>query len=128
MTMSAALPLTAFLSGTPGGFEVLILFAAILVLFGPRQLPKITRTLGKLIEELRRASQDFRDQILHADETPVPPPAHTDPSPLPEPSDPDKPDDDDPASDATHGARRPRRGYGSAAAGPETGEEDERRG
>jgi TatA/E family protein of Tat protein translocase len=65
------MPVTlAFWSGTPGLGEILIVFIAILLLFGPRRLPEIARTIGKALEELRRASQDFRDQIMRLDETP----------------------------------------------------------
>ncbi|MBN2302372.1 MAG: twin-arginine translocase TatA/TatE family subunit [Lentisphaerae bacterium] len=62
------LPL-GFLIGTPGSGELLILFLVILLLFGPRRLPDIARTIGKIAEELRRASQDFRDQIMKISES-----------------------------------------------------------
>lgn len=58
----------AFLSGPPGSLEWLVLFVVILLLFGPKRLPEIARTIGKVAEQLRRASQDFRDQILRIDE------------------------------------------------------------
>lgn len=43
-----------------GGTEVLVLFVLALLLFGPRKLPEIGRTLGKAMSELRRATFDFR--------------------------------------------------------------------
>ncbi len=43
-----------------GGTEVLVLFILALLLFGPRKLPEIGRTLGKAMSELRRATFDFR--------------------------------------------------------------------
>jgi sec-independent protein translocase protein TatB len=55
------------LGASPGFSEILIVFIAVLVLFGPRQLPKLARRLGKLCEDLRSASQDFRDQIMDID-------------------------------------------------------------
>ena len=64
------LPPYAFLSGAPGPFEWLVLFFVILLLFGPRRLPEIARTLGRVLEELRRASSEFRDQVMRIDETP----------------------------------------------------------
>ncbi len=54
----------AFLSGSPGPFELLVVFLVILVLFGPRRLPEIARMVGKALHEMRRASEDFRNQIM----------------------------------------------------------------
>lgn len=61
------LPLALF--GDVGGGEMLVVLAAILLLFGGKRLPSIARTVGKTLSDLRRASQDFKDQVLHADET-----------------------------------------------------------
>jgi Tat protein translocase TatB subunit len=46
--------------GSIGGPEVVLLFIAALLLFGPRRLPEIGRTLGKMVAEFRRATQDFK--------------------------------------------------------------------
>ena len=54
----------AFFSGVPGGAELLLLFVVILLLFGAKRLPEIARTLGSVFSDLRRASQDFKDQII----------------------------------------------------------------
>jgi len=43
-----------------GGTEVLVIFVLALLLFGPRKLPEIGRTLGKTLAEFRRATLDFR--------------------------------------------------------------------
>ena len=56
----------AFL-GDIGGGELLVVFAAILLLFGGKRLPSIARSLGKATEDLRKASQDFKHQLMHAD-------------------------------------------------------------
>jgi len=61
----------AFLAGSPGPGEVIVLFLVILLLFGPKRLPQVARMIGKALSELRRASQDFRDQIMRIDETPA---------------------------------------------------------
>jgi TatA/E family protein of Tat protein translocase len=58
----------AFLSGVPGHMELLLLFVLVLLLFGPRKLPDIAKTIGRTISDLRRASQDFRDQVMSIDE------------------------------------------------------------
>ena len=70
----------AFLSGAPGPGELIVIFLAILVLFGPKRLPEIARMVGKTLNDLRRASQDFKDQIMTIDEVPIaePDPAEND--------------------------------------------------
>jgi TatA/E family protein of Tat protein translocase len=57
----------AFLSGGPGSLELLVLFMVVLVLFGPRRLPDVARTIGRVLHDLRRSAQDFRDQIMTID-------------------------------------------------------------
>jgi Sec-independent protein translocase protein TatA len=86
----------AFLGGTVGGFELLVLFAAILLLFGPRRLPEIARTIGRLLNELRHASDEFRGEILRIDELPPLDELTPDPemsAPDPESSTPEEPVD-----------------------------------
>ena len=43
------------------GFSELIVVGVIALIFiGPQQLPEVARTLGRFINELRRASDDFK--------------------------------------------------------------------
>ena len=58
----------AFLPGSPGPLELLIVFIVVLVLFGPRRLPEIARMIGRTLHELRRASDEFRDQIMQIED------------------------------------------------------------
>jgi sec-independent protein translocase protein TatA len=44
--------------------ELIVIFMLVLVLFGPRRLPEIAKTIGKVLHELRRASEDFKDQVM----------------------------------------------------------------
>ena len=46
--------------GTLGGPELLLIFIVGLVVFGPRKLPEIGKSLGKMIGEFKRASADFQ--------------------------------------------------------------------
>lgn len=46
--------------GSIGGPEVVLLFIAALLLFGPRRLPEIGRTIGKTVADFRRATTDFK--------------------------------------------------------------------
>jgi TatA/E family protein of Tat protein translocase len=43
--------------------EMTFLLVLALVVFGPKRLPEITRKLGKIYGEFRRASQEFQSQI-----------------------------------------------------------------
>jgi sec-independent protein translocase protein TatB len=43
-----------------GTTELLVIAVVALVLFGPRKLPEIGRTVGKAIGEFKRASEDFK--------------------------------------------------------------------
>ncbi len=58
----------AFLVGVPGGGELLLIFVAVLLMFGPKKLPEIARNIGKAMEYLRQTSQEFRDQVMRIDE------------------------------------------------------------
>ncbi len=57
----------AFLSGAPGPGELVLVFLVVLLLFGPRKLPGFARSLGNLMQQLRRASNEFRDQLMRVD-------------------------------------------------------------
>lgn len=46
--------------GSVGGGEILVLLVLALLLFGPRRLPKIGRTVGAALSEFRRATTDFK--------------------------------------------------------------------
>src|SRR5271166_6083723 len=50
-----------------GGFgfsgEMIFLFFLALILFGPKKLPEMGRQIGRLMNEFRRASNEFRSQI-----------------------------------------------------------------
>ena len=46
--------------GTLGMQEMLVIFVLALVLFGPKKLPELGRTIGKAITEFRRASNDLK--------------------------------------------------------------------
>ena len=46
--------------GSVGGMEILVVLVLALLLFGPRKLPQIGRTVGKALSEFRRAKTDFK--------------------------------------------------------------------
>src|SRR5271165_2002372 len=43
--------------------ETIFLFFLALVIFGPKKLPEIARQVGKVLNEFRRASNEFKAQI-----------------------------------------------------------------
>lgn len=48
----------------PIGFqELLLIFVVALLVFGPRKLPELGKTLGKTLAEFRRASNDIKHSI-----------------------------------------------------------------
>ncbi|MGA1995290.1 MAG: twin-arginine translocase TatA/TatE family subunit [Bryobacteraceae bacterium] len=46
--------------GTLGTQEMIFIFVLALVLFGPKKLPEIGRTVGKALSEFRRASSELK--------------------------------------------------------------------
>ena len=49
--------------GPIGVPELLIIFVVALIVFGPRKLPELGRSLGKSIAEFKRASNDLRNTL-----------------------------------------------------------------
>ncbi len=49
--------------GSLGLPELVMIFVVALLLFGPRQLPNIGRSIGRALGEFRRASNDFKRTI-----------------------------------------------------------------
>jgi Tat protein translocase TatB subunit len=43
--------------------EIIFLLLLALILFGPKRLPEIARTMGKFMAEFKKASTDFQSQI-----------------------------------------------------------------
>jgi sec-independent protein translocase protein TatA len=56
-----------------GGWEVLLIFAVVLVLFGAKKLPELAKGLGTGIKEFKKATREVTDEIHNASaETPQP--------------------------------------------------------
>jgi TatA/E family protein of Tat protein translocase len=49
--------------GPLGVPEILMILAIALIVFGPRKLPEIGRTLGKALGEFRKATDDLKNTI-----------------------------------------------------------------
>jgi sec-independent protein translocase protein TatA len=48
--------------GMPGGTEVLIILAIVVLLFGARKIPELAKGLGTGIKEFKKATKDDPDQ------------------------------------------------------------------
>jgi len=46
-----------------GSGEIFLIVLAIFLVFGPGKIPELARTLGKFINEIKRASEDVRAEI-----------------------------------------------------------------
>ena len=51
-----------------GYAEIAIILVIALIVIGPRKLPQLMRDFGRLMGQLRRASDDLRREILFSDE------------------------------------------------------------
>ena len=49
--------------GSIGGPELIVIFVVALLIFGPRKLPELGRTIGKGLAEFRRAASDLRSTL-----------------------------------------------------------------
>ncbi len=53
------------LAGFIGGWELILILAVVLLLFGSKKLPELAKGLGQGIKEFKRASRDAVDEITH---------------------------------------------------------------
>ena len=49
--------------GSVGVPELIIIFVLALIIFGPRKLPELGRSLGKSLAEFKRASNELRNTL-----------------------------------------------------------------
>lgn len=68
------------LAGFIGGWELVLILAVILILFGAKRLPELARGLGQGIKEFKKASSDVTNELQRAlEDEPPPPPRRTPP-------------------------------------------------
>jgi len=48
--------------------ELLLILAVALIVFGPKKLPDLARSLGRAINEFKKASREFKDSLDVEDE------------------------------------------------------------
>ena len=49
--------------GSIGGTELMVIMVIALLIFGPRKLPELGRSLGKGLNEFKRASNDLKRSL-----------------------------------------------------------------
>ncbi len=49
--------------GSLGGSEIVLILVIALIVFGPRKLPEIGKSVGRMLGEFRKASTDFKRTI-----------------------------------------------------------------
>jgi sec-independent protein translocase protein TatA len=62
-----------------GPWEMLLIFLAILLLFGAKRLPEIAQGLGKGIRDFKRAMKDTSDEVKGSVDIKPPAPNHIEP-------------------------------------------------
>ena len=58
-------------AGPLGGWEIVLILAVVLILFGAKKLPELAKGLGTGIREFKKATREVTDEINQAgDDTP----------------------------------------------------------
>ena len=58
-----------------GGWEIVLILAVVLILFGARKVPELAKGLGQGIKEFKKATREVQDEIANAvEEEPARPP------------------------------------------------------
>jgi sec-independent protein translocase protein TatA len=81
-------------AGMLGGWEIILILAVVLILFGAKKLPELAKGLGTGIREFKKATREVTDEISSAMDTPPPPP----PSRLPANTTPTQPEAQPPST------------------------------
>ena len=65
--------------GTPGPFEIIIIFLVILLIFGAKRIPEIARGLGKGIREFKSATSEITKELTVEEKPTIQPPRQSTP-------------------------------------------------
>lgn len=53
-------------AGIIGGWEIVLILAVVLILFGAKKLPELAKGLGQGIKEFKKATREVSEEISHA--------------------------------------------------------------
>lgn len=68
-------------AGVLGGWEIVLIIAVFLLLFGAKKLPELAKGLGSGIKEFKKATREVTEEIQNAaEDTPPPAPRKLPPS------------------------------------------------
>jgi sec-independent protein translocase protein TatA len=62
------------IAGMLGGWEIVLILAVVLILFGAKKLPELARGLGQGIREFKKATREVTEEIHSVVEEPPPAP------------------------------------------------------
>jgi sec-independent protein translocase protein TatA len=69
-------------AGMFGGWEIVLILAIVLILFGAKKIPELAKGLGTGIREFKKATREVTDEIQNAStETPAKPESSSIPTP-----------------------------------------------
>ena len=52
--------------GSLGGWELLVILFVVLIIFGPKQLPEMGRSIGKAIREFKNAGKEIQNDLVES--------------------------------------------------------------
>lgn len=58
--------LNSLLAGIFGGWEIVLILAVVLILFGAKKLPELAKGLGQGIKEFKKATTEVQNEITTA--------------------------------------------------------------
>jgi sec-independent protein translocase protein TatA len=60
--------MNAIFAWAPGGLDIVLILAVILLLFGAKKIPELAKGLGTGIKEFKKATREVTDEIQNAAE------------------------------------------------------------
>jgi sec-independent protein translocase protein TatA len=80
--------MNTLIAGIFGGWEIVLILAVVLILFGAKKLPELAKGLGQGIKEFKKATTEVTHEINTAmDDNRYSAPRHIEPSAQPKPVD-----------------------------------------
>jgi sec-independent protein translocase protein TatA len=61
-------------AGMLGGWEIILILAVVLILFGAKRLPELAKGLGTGIKEFKKATREVTEEVTNAMDDTSPPP------------------------------------------------------